>query len=129
MEFLYSFANASLTQRILVYLLTKVRSHLDDVTVIFLNDRWIVRLKLDSSLETEQSKDFQAFLNEHGLPYHPPLAVTLALKDLDQGDIPTLVMNRRQVVIVSHGIPNLEEIRYFQEQFVAGLGYCPQSLV
>ena len=129
MEFLYCFANASLTQRVLVYLLKKVRSHLDCVTVIFLNDRWVMRLKLNSSLDTAHFKDYWAFLNENGLPYHPPLAITLALKALDAGCSPTPVMNRHHVVVVSHGAPNPKEIEYFRERFVSGLGYRPQSLV
>ena len=129
MEFLYCFANASLTQRVLFYLLAKVKSHLDCVTVIFLNDRWVVRIKLTSSLELELSRDCQAFLNENGLPYCPPHVITLALNALDAGFSPTAVMNRRHVVIVSHGAPRPDEIRYFQERFVSGLGYRPQSLV
>ena len=129
MEFLYCFANASLTQRILVYLLAKVRSYLDCVTVFFLNDRWVVRLKLKSSVESERCKDCWAVLNENGLPYHPPLFITLALKDLNMGHSPTPVMNRHHIVIVSHGDPMPEEIRHFQERFVSGLGYRPPSLV
>ena len=129
MEFLYYFANASLTQRVLVYLLKKVRSYLDCVTVFFLNDRWILRLKLDASLDAEHCKNCQAFLNENGLPCRSPISITLALKDLDAGYAPTLVMDRHPVIIVSHGAPSPEKIRYFRERFVAGLGYCPQSLV
>lgn len=128
MEFLYCFANTNLTQRVLLYLVRKVRSHLDCVTVIFLNDYWLVRLKLDSSLDTEHGKNCWAFLNENGLPYQPSLAITCVFAALDAGCAPTSVMNRHHVVIVSHGAPNLEEIWRFREQFVAGLGYCPQSL-
>ena len=129
MEFLYCFANASLTQRVLDYLLRKLRSDVDCVTVIFLNDRWVIRLKLDVDVETEHFNDCWAFLRENGLPYHPPTAITLAFKDLDTEYGLTQVMNRHHVAIVSHGVPNPEEIACFQEQFVAGLGYCPQSLV
>ena len=129
MEFLYCFENASLTQRTLVYLQTKWRSHIEFVTVIFLNDRWVVRLKLDSSSDAEQCENCWAFLNENGLPYHPPSAIAYALKDLDEGNAPTAVMNRHNVVIVSHGMPKPGEIKCFRKQFVAGLGYCPQSLV
>ena len=129
MEFLYCFANASLTQRVLDYLLRKMRSDVDCVTVIFLNDRWIIRLKLDLDLEAEHFNDCWAFLSEHGIPYHPPAAITLAFKDLDTGRGLTQVMNRHHVAIVSHGAPNPEAVGCFQEQFVAGLGYCPQSLV
>ena len=129
MEFLYCFANASLTQRVLDYLLRQMRSHINCVTVIFLSDRWIIRLKLAPGLEAERCNDCWAFLNEHGVPYHSPTAITLAFKDLDAGSALTQVMNRRHVAIVCHGTPNPEEVGSFQEQFVAGLGYCPQSLV
>lgn len=129
MEFLYCFANASLTQRILDYLLRQMRSHVNSVTVLFLNDRWVIRLKSDLGFEAERYNDCWAFLSEHGFPYHPPEAITLVFKVLDAGGAPTQVMNRFHVAIVSHGTPNPEEVSRFQEQFVAGLGYCPQSLV
>lgn len=129
MEFLYCFANASLTQRVLDYLLRKMRSHIRCVTVIFLNDRWVMRLKLDLDTEPQRCNDCWAFLSENGIPYHPLEAITLAFKDLDAGCTLTQVMNHNHVAIVSHGMPNPEEIGYFQEQFVGGLGYCPQSLV
>ncbi|MEO1299726.1 MAG: hypothetical protein AAFW75_28930 [Cyanobacteria bacterium J06636_16] len=129
MEFLYCFANASLTQRVLDYLQKKMRSHITSVTVIFLNDRWVIRLKLDTASDIELCDDCWAFLNENGLPYRPPSSIFLAFKDLDAGFALTQVMNRRHVAIVSHGTPNPEEVGCFQEQFVAGLGYCPQSLV
>lgn len=129
MEFLYCFANVSLTQRVLDYLLRQLRSHIDCVTVIFLNDRWVIRLKLDSDIEIEHYNNCWAFLSEYGILYHPPIAVTLAFKDLDAGCALTQVMNRRHVAIVSHGTVKPEEVGSFQAQFVAGLGYCPQSLV
>ncbi len=129
MEFLYCFANVSLTQRVLDYLLRQLRSHINRVTVVFLNDRWVIRLELNLGLEAERCNDCWAFLSEHGIPYHPPAAITLAFKDLDAGCALTQVMNRYHVAIVSHGMPNPEEVGCFQEQFVAGLGYCPQSLV
>lgn len=129
MEFLYCFANVSLTQRVLDYLLRQIQSHLEFVTVIFLNDRWVVRLKVDVLSEAKLCDDCCAFLNENGIPYHPPTTMFLAFKDLDAGRALTQVMNRYHIAIVSHGAPDPEEIVCFQEQFVAGLGYCPQSLV
>ena len=35
---------------------------------------------------------------------------------------------RYQVAIVSHGNPEREEIETFRQQFVKGLGYCPETL-
>lgn len=129
MEFLYCFANVSLTQRVLDYLLRKLRSHINCVTVIFLNDRWVVRLKLDQDVDSRRGDDCWAFLSEHGIPYYPTQAIDLVFKALDAGCVPTHVMNRYHTAIVSHGVPNPEEVGGFQEQFVTGLGYCPPSLV
>lgn len=127
MELFYCFANASLTQRVLIYLLRKMRSHLVCVTVIFLEDRWIMRLVLSPSIE-EQYRNSLAVLNENGIPYAPPPLLVSAFHDLNMGSSATTVMNRYRIAIVSHGTPNLAEVVHFQEQFVAGLGYRPQSL-
>lgn len=129
MEFLYCFANVSLTQRVLDYLLRQVESHITCVTVMFLSDRWVIRIQFTASLNVDSYNDCWAFLNEHGIPYHPPENISLAFKDLDEDCAPTQVMNRRHVAIVSHGSPNPAEVGCFQEQFVAGLGYAPPSLV
>ncbi|MEO1402123.1 MAG: hypothetical protein AAFV72_12875 [Cyanobacteria bacterium J06635_1] len=128
MEFIYYFANASLTERILNYLLKQLRTHVDCITVLFLNDRWVMRIKLDAPLDQDYCQDCWAVLNENGFPYQPAIHMSRALKDLDAGDASVSVMNRHQVVIVSHGVPNPEEIFDFRDQFVQGLGYCPQSL-
>lgn len=129
MEFLYCFKNASLTQRILVYLLKKLRPYIDCVTVIFSNDCWILRLKLDSTLDVERCDDCWAVLNENGIPYYPSPVIKRVFEDLDTGCDPITVMNRYHFAIVSHGTPNPEDIQCFQEQFVTGLGYRPPSLV
>jgi hypothetical protein len=129
MEFLYCFANASLTRRVLNYLLRQMRAQIDCITVIFLNDRWVIRLKLAVGLDAERGKDCCAFLSEHGIPYRPPLNVRLACRDLDVGCALIQVMNRHHVAIVSHGLPQPEKVGCFREQVVAGLGYYPQSLI
>jgi hypothetical protein len=129
MEFLYCFANASLTQRVLNYLQKQLASQVDCVTVIFLNNRWALRLKLKSSLAPRRGNDVWAFLSENGSPYQPTPNIDLAFHDLDAGCAPTQVMTRYHVAIVSHGTPKPEEVSCFQEQFVSGLGYCPQALV
>lgn len=129
MEFLYCFANASLTQRVLIYLTKKVGASVDCVTVFFLNDFWVIRLRLDEDIEDNCCENCLAFFDENGLIYRPPTSVLLALKDIDAGCDPTRVMKRRHVAIVSHGMPDPGDVRSFQAQFVAGLGYYPQSLV
>ncbi|MGF1535774.1 MAG: hypothetical protein ACFB4J_04680 [Elainellaceae cyanobacterium] len=128
MELFYCFANASLTQRVLIYLLRKMRSHLACVTVIFLDDRWIMRLVLRPAVATEQYRNSLAVLNENGIPYSPAPVIASVFHDLNRGSGVTAVMNRYRIAIVSHGTPNLAEVAHFQEQFIAGLGYRPQSL-
>ncbi|NEP19980.1 MAG: hypothetical protein F6J97_24345, partial [Leptolyngbya sp. SIO4C1] len=71
----------------------------------------------------------KAFLDENGFAYQPSINIKVALSDLDAGYSPTEVMNRRQVVIVSHGVPNIVELEAFRQRFIEGLGYCPQSLI
>lgn len=129
MEFCYCFANVSLTRRVLGYLLRKISSYVDCATVIFLNDRWVIRLKLDASIDAHHCDDCIAFLNEHGMPHQYTTAMFAVFKELDLGCDITQVMNHYHVAIVSHGMPSLKEVDCFQQQFVAGLGYCPRSLV
>ena len=52
----------------------------------------------------------------------------MALWGLETGQSPLGVMRRYQVAVVSHGIPNREDIESFRTQFVKGLGYCPEAL-
>jgi hypothetical protein len=52
----------------------------------------------------------------------------MALWSLEAGQSPVDVMRRYQVAIVSHGNPEREEIETFRQQFVRGLGYCPETL-
>jgi hypothetical protein len=129
MKYLYCFANVSLTSRVVEYLLRKLSPNIEAVTTIYLTDRWVVRIKLNESLDTASLGDLQAFLAEHGIPFDPPRLVSQALSDLDDGHSPTDVMNRHRIVVVSHGLPQLDELKAFQETFVQGLGYCPQNLI
>lgn len=98
------------------------------VTVIHQIDGWVVKVKMNSPLNSQQSGDFQAFLNELGIPYEPSVRVNMTLWSLQAGVPQIEVMRRYQVVVVSHGSPAPEEIKVFQQQFIKGLGYCPQNL-
>ena len=126
MEYLYTFANASLTLRLVEYLYN--HPDLDFVSVIHHIDRWFVRVKLKSPLNLQQGGDFRAILNELGFPAAPPRLIILALQSLEAGYSCVEVMRRYQVVIISHGKPKREEIEIFRRQFIQGLGYCPQHL-
>lgn len=128
MEYLYYLANASLTLRIVEFLHNKPLIPVSFVSVIHQIDGWVVKVKLKSPLNPQQDGDFRAFLNELGITYDPPMRVNMALWSLEAGQSPIDVMRRYQVAVVSHGNPEREEIEAFRQQFVRGLGYCPETL-
>ena len=128
MEYLYHFANASLTLRLIEYLDYRQDIPLDSLTVIHRLDTWIVKLRVASLLPSQQEGDLRAMLHELGIPYQPLIQVKIALQSLERGDSPLTVMHRYQVVIVSHGKPSSEDIETFRRRFIQGLGYCPQHL-
>ncbi|MBE9192031.1 hypothetical protein IQ230_17065 [Gloeocapsopsis crepidinum LEGE 06123] len=128
MEYLYYLANASLTLRIVEYLHKVQHLSVRFITVIHQIDGWVVKVKMNSPLNPQDDGDFRAFLNELGIPYEPPMRVNMALWSLEAGQSPIDVMRRYQVAIVSHGSPEREEIEAFRQQFVRGLGYCPETL-
>lgn len=128
MEYLYYLANASLTLRIVEYLHLKPLLPVGLVTVIHQIDGWIVKVKMNSSLNSQQAGNLRAFLNEFGFPYEPPMHLKLALKSLSAGISPVDVMRKYQVAIVSHGSPAQEAIERFRQQFMRRLGYCPPTL-
>ena len=128
MEYIYYLANASLTLRIVEYLHSTPQIPVAFVTVIHQIDGWIVKVKINSPINSQLDGDFRAFLNELGISYEPPMRVNMALWSLEAGQSPIDVMRRYQVAIVSHGSPQREEIEAFRQQFVRGLGYCPETL-
>lgn len=129
MQYLYSFANVSLILRVMDRLSQMNSLPLESLTVIYLIDRWVMRLSLRSPLGVPAERNLIAFLQENGLPHTPSLQLRHSLNALDQGYSPTEVMNEYQVVVVSHGIPDPTELHEFCDRFVEGLGYYPPSLV
>jgi hypothetical protein len=127
-EYIYYLANASLTLRIVEYLHSTSWLFVRFMTVIHQIDGWVIKVKLNSSLDPQQDGDFRAFLNELGIPYDPEIRVRMALWGLETGQTPIEVMRRYQVAVVSHGNPDRREIEEFRKQFVQGLGYCPETL-
>jgi hypothetical protein len=132
MQYLYCFANTSLVMRLLTYL-SRHPNHQAcsrlSVTVIYLVDRWVVRIQIGSALSRAQDLDFRAFLNENGYPYALSAPIARALNSLDTGMSITDVMNQHHIVVVSHGALQTADIEDFRMTFVRGLGYCPPSLV
>lgn len=127
-EYIYSFSNASFTLRVIQHLRNKYKSYLESVVVINLIDRWLVKICLKNSISNQLRKNLQAFLSEMGVSSQPSTTIINALESLEQGESPTVVMNRYQVVIVAHGQPETEEIEIFRDQIVDRLGYCPQNM-
>ncbi|HCQ21268.1 hypothetical protein RI030_15860 [Aphanizomenon flos-aquae NRERC-008] len=128
MEYLYYLGNASLTLRIVQYLHSRPQLPVSFVSIIHQIDGWIVRIKFREPVSDQQNGDFRAFLNELGISYQPAMRVQMALWSLESGQATVDVMRRYQVAIVSHGSPEREEIEAFRQQFVRGLGYCPETL-
>ena len=129
MQYLYYFANASLVLRLLRYLSHHPTLLLESVTVIYLVDRWVVRVRLRSPLLNSQAGDFAAFLAENGAPFSLTNRLAKVLVSLDKGISVTDVMNTYHVVVVSHGALQPDDIQAFCHNFEQGLGYCPPSLV
>ncbi|RMF27729.1 MAG: hypothetical protein D6756_01455 [Cyanobacteria bacterium J083] len=127
-EYIYSFANASLTIRVIEYLRDKYQATLNSVTVINLIDGWLVKISLINSIKQEAHQNLTAFLQEMGFPYQPSALIGTALARLEAGDSLTEIMNRYQVVIVAYGKPEKKEIEVFRNQIVKRLGYCPQNM-
>ena len=127
-EYIYSFPNTSCTLRAIVYLQNKYQGYLDSVAVINLIDRWLISLKIKSSIPCQLAKNLQAFLEEMGCVSQPTGKIRSALDSLERGESPTEIMNRDRVVIVAYGKPETEEIEIFRDRVVSGLGYCPQNM-
>ncbi|MGD1863027.1 MAG: hypothetical protein ACFB0D_00590 [Phormidesmis sp.] len=128
MEYIYYLANASLTLRVVERLLWATQLPLEFITVIHQIDGWVVKVKLHDSATHQSQQNFLSFLNEIGVTYEPGFRVRMALWGLEMGQSAVDVMRRYQIAVVSHGKPDRVEIEEFREQFVTGLGYCPETL-
>ena len=128
MDFIYHLGNASLTLRIVEHLLNSPTLPLSWLTVIHQIDGWVIKVRMHDHIEAETVEDFRAYLNELGIPHEPNIRLRMALWALETGQSPVDVMRRYQVAVVSHGRPEREEIEAFRNQFVMGLGYCPETL-
>ena len=129
MQYLYYFANTSLVLRLLTYLAKQVAINLDAVTVIYLVDRWVVRIRIKEPLPLQTDLNFVSFLRENGACYSPSKQILKVFESLDSGMSITDVMNLHHLVVVSHGGLSPADIQDFRTMFVQGLGYCPPSLV
>jgi hypothetical protein len=128
MDYLYFLANASLTLRVVEHLSDNTKLPLDFITLIHQMEGWIIRIKIKGTFSPQQHGDFQAYMNELGIPYQPDVRVQMVLWSLETGQSPIDVMRRYQIAIVSHGNPDHSDVEAFRKQFTRGLGYCPETL-
>ncbi len=129
MQYLYSFANLSLILRVMDRISQMTHLPVASITIIYLVDRWVMRLTLKQPITTADRKNLIAFLRENGISHNSSVQLLNAFIALDQGQTPTQVMNTYQTVVVSHGGANPTELHEFCDRFVEGLGYYPPSLV
>lgn len=128
MQYICYIANATLTMQLVEYLRSQPQLKVSFITVINQIDGWVVRVQLQHQVSPLEDGNFRAFLSELGISYSPSMRVQMALISLAEGQSPVNVMRRYQVVVVSHGQPEKQEIEAFRQRFINGLGYCPQSL-
>ncbi|HEY9740074.1 MAG TPA: hypothetical protein V6C90_06245 [Coleofasciculaceae cyanobacterium] len=128
MDYLYFLANASLSLRVVEYLHSMPQLPVQFMTVIHQIDGWVIKVRMNSPLTPQQHGDFRAFMNELGIPYIPGIRLQMALWSLETGQSPLEVMRRYKMAVVSHGSPDKSDIEAFRQQFMMGLGYCPETL-
>ncbi len=127
MDYLYYLGKASLVLRVVHYLRSNKDFSVQFMSILHQMNGWIVRIK-PVNWPLENQANFQAFLNELGVAYRPCDRVQHVLEQLEAGDSPVEVMNRYHVAVIDHGQPRADEIRVFREQYIDGLGYCPETL-
>ena len=128
MDYLYFLANASLSLRVVEYLHSMPQLPVQFMTVIHQIDGWVIKVRMNSPLTPQQHGDFRAFMNELGIPYIPGIRLQMVLWSLETGQSPLEVMRRYKMAVVSHGSPDKSDIEAFRQQFMMGLGYCPETL-
>lgn len=127
MDFLYYLGNASLALRVLQYL-KRVSVPVEFITVVHQLDGWVLRIRCTRQWTAHRLNDFKAFLDKMGVAYQPNVRLRRVLTDLEAGYSPIEVMQHYQVAVIEHGQPDLSEIEAFRQQFIQGLGYCPETL-
>jgi len=128
MDYIFFLANASLTLRVIEFLSFTNKFSVGSMTVIHRIDGWIVKVNFEKPLDPSQDGDFRAFMAELGIVYEPEIRLQMVFWSLETGQSPIEVMRRYQVAVVSHGLPNKNDIEAFRKQFTKGLGYCPETL-
>ena len=127
MDYIYYLGKASLVIRLIQYLQDCDDCPIQFMSVLHQLNGWVVRIK-PSPWPLEKQVNFKAFMNELGVAHTPNSRIHNVLCDLEKGLKPVDVMNRYQVAVIVHGEPDAKEIEIFRDQFIDGLGYCPETL-
>jgi hypothetical protein len=127
-DYLYQFGKASLVLRTVHYLRSDDAPPIQFITVLHQLEGWIVRIKPESTWPLKTQVDFQSFMGELGIVYRPTERIERVLNELEAGKPPVDIMKRYHIPVIDHGPPQVNEIEVFREQFIQGLGYCPETL-
>ncbi|MCM1984568.1 hypothetical protein [Lyngbya confervoides] len=127
MDYLYHLGKLSLVLRV-IYHLKHHALPIRFITVLHQLDGWVVRIKTGLLWDQGSLDNLQAFLLEVGVPYRPSSTMISLLESLEQGQSPTMVMNRYHIPVIVHGKPDAEEIHVFEAELIQGLGYRPETL-
>ena len=114
MEYLYYFDNASLILKIFEYLYGFHQIPVAKVTAIHQMGGWLVRVKMNSTLSSQQDGDLRAYLNEFGIPEEPSRRLKIVFLNLEAGHSPLDIMRRYQMIVVAHGSSQPQEIEAFR---------------
>ncbi len=128
MDYLYYLGTASLVLRVVQHLRRSSQLPTEFMTVVHQLNGWILRIKTAPGWTQQDLENFRAFLSELGIPYQVDNRVSTVLEALEEGHSPVEVMSNYQVAVIAHGTPDLTEIEAFRQQFIQGLGYCPETL-
>lgn len=128
MDYLYQLGKASLVLRVVHYLRSDDAPSIQFMTVLHQLEGWIVRIKPESNWSLKAQVDFQFFMGELGVVYRPTERIERVLNELEGGTPAVEVMKRYHIPVIDHGPPQIHEIEVFREQFIQGLGYCPETL-
>ena len=127
MDYLYYLGNASLVLRVIEHLKSFSAEPVQFITVLHQLDGWVGRV-VCPSWSTHRLGNLRAFLEELGVVYSPNPRLQHVLYDLENGCSPIEVMQHYKVAVIVHGQPDRSEIESFRQQFIQGLGYCPETL-
>ncbi|MGR3275529.1 hypothetical protein HRE53_19270 [Acaryochloris sp. 'Moss Beach'] len=128
MDYLYYLGTASLVLRVVQHLRRSTHLPVEFMTVVHQLNGWVLRIRTAPGWTQQDLDNFRAFLGELGIPYQVDTRVSTVLQALESGQSPVEVMSQYQVAVIAHGSPDMTEIEAFRQQFIQGLGYCPETL-